>query len=96
MRDEPRVGTLVERIRSTVQPLIQARYPDDLVRLAELAVLTDAASEASSPGGLIADLALDPPASTADYAKDPKYGSRDGRAGPLGTRCQGVKARWTA
>jgi hypothetical protein len=46
--------------------LIQAHYPDGLARLPDLDVLTDAASEASSLAGFLAEPALDPPASTAD------------------------------
>jgi DNA helicase-2/ATP-dependent DNA helicase PcrA len=70
-RNEPSVGTLVDRIRSAVRPLIQSHYADGLARLPDLDVLTEAASEASTLASFLADLALDPPASTADYAKNP-------------------------
>jgi DNA helicase II / ATP-dependent DNA helicase PcrA len=69
---ERRVGLVAERIRDALKPLIRAHYPDWLMRLRDLDVLTRAAGQASSLSGFLADVALDPPASSADYAKPPQ------------------------
>jgi DNA helicase-2/ATP-dependent DNA helicase PcrA len=69
---ERKPGVLVERIHDAITPLIRAHYPDGLARLRDLDLLTDAATQASSLEGFLADLALDPPASSANYAQQPQ------------------------
>ena len=65
------VTELVARIRDAITPLIKAHYADGLTRLRDLDVLTNAAAQASTLDAFLAGLALDPPASSADYARDP-------------------------
>jgi ATP-dependent DNA helicase UvrD/PcrA len=66
------VAELVARIRDAIRPLIQAHYPDGATRLRDLDVLTDAAAQATSLDGFLAELALDPPSSSANYASKPQ------------------------
>jgi DNA helicase-2/ATP-dependent DNA helicase PcrA len=66
------VAEQVARIRDAVEPLIKAHYPDGLTRLRDLDVLTKEAATASALDTFLAELALDPPSSTADYADDPQ------------------------
>jgi DNA helicase II / ATP-dependent DNA helicase PcrA len=71
MADERRVGVLTERIRDAIKPLITAHYPDWNARLPDLDTITNAAANAATLSAFLAELALDPPASSADYAKPP-------------------------
>jgi DNA helicase-2/ATP-dependent DNA helicase PcrA len=64
-------GVQAERLRDAVAPLIQARYPDGFVRLADLDQLVAGAREARDLGTFAAELALDPPQSSADLAGPP-------------------------
>jgi ATP-dependent DNA helicase UvrD/PcrA len=66
------LAELVTRIQDAMKPLIQAHYPDGLVRLRDLDVLANAAEQASTLDAFLAELALDPPSSSADYARDPQ------------------------
>ena len=66
------VAELVARIRDAITPLIKAHYPDGLTRLRDLDVLTNAADQTATLDAFLAELALDPPSSTADYARDPQ------------------------
>ncbi|MGZ4391987.1 MAG: ATP-dependent helicase, partial [Gaiellaceae bacterium] len=68
---ERRVGLIAERIRDALRPLIKAHYPDWPARLSDLDTLTTAAGNAATLSGFLADIALDPPTSSADYAKPP-------------------------
>jgi len=68
---ERHVGVLCERICEAIKPLITAHYPDWNARLPDLTALTAAAANAATLNVFLADLALDPPASSADYAKPP-------------------------
>jgi len=70
-RAEPRAGPRVERLRDTLRPLLLARYPDAAVRLGDLDRLVSAAADAGDLGTFVAELVLDPPASTADLARPP-------------------------
>jgi DNA helicase II / ATP-dependent DNA helicase PcrA len=63
----PRIAACVELLR----PLLLARYPDASARLADLDRLAEAAGAAVDLGAFVADLTLDPPLSTGDYAKPP-------------------------
>jgi DNA helicase-2/ATP-dependent DNA helicase PcrA len=64
-------GAQAERLRDALAPLIKARYPDGAVRLADLDQLVAAAREASDLGHFAAELAIDPPQSSADLAGPP-------------------------
>jgi DNA helicase-2/ATP-dependent DNA helicase PcrA len=68
---ETRVGVLVERLRDAIAPSIRAHYPDGAARLPDLDQLVGAAAQATSLSGFLAELALDPPSSSADYAGPP-------------------------
>jgi len=66
------VTELVTRVKEAITPLIKAHYADGLTRLRDLDVLTNAAARASTLDAFLAELALDPPSSSADYARDPQ------------------------
>jgi DNA helicase-2/ATP-dependent DNA helicase PcrA len=53
------------------RPLVQARYRDAPARLADLDRLTETAAASADLAAFTADLTLEPPASTSDYAKPP-------------------------
>ncbi len=67
----PGAGAQAERLREALAPLIKTRYPDGAVRLADLEQLVAAARESSDLAHFAAELALDPPQSSADLAKPP-------------------------
>jgi len=73
--DSPGVGlppaSAVERIRLFYDPVFQRVYENPRVRLRDLEVLGQIASNYPSRGAFLADLTLDPPASTADLAGPP-------------------------
>jgi len=64
-------GIAAERLRDALAPLIKARYPDGPVRLQDLDQLVAAARESADLGHFAAELALDPPQSSADLAGPP-------------------------
>ncbi|HEY2770949.1 MAG TPA: ATP-dependent helicase [Solirubrobacteraceae bacterium] len=64
-------GVAAERLRDALAPLIKARYPDGPVRLLDLEQLVAAARESSDLGHFAAELAIDPPQSSADLAQPP-------------------------
>ncbi len=64
-------GVQAERLRDALAPLIRSRYPDGAVRLADLDQLVAAARESPDLGLFAAELALDPPQSSADLAGAP-------------------------
>jgi DNA helicase-2/ATP-dependent DNA helicase PcrA len=64
-------GARAELLRDALAPLVSARYPDGAVRLADLEQLVAAARESSDLGHFAAELALDPPRSSADLAGPP-------------------------
>jgi DNA helicase II / ATP-dependent DNA helicase PcrA len=68
--DDP-VSATVEKLHAVAAPLVRAHYPDGATRLRDLDRLAATAAQASSLSGFLADLALDPPASSADYAGKP-------------------------
>jgi DNA helicase-2/ATP-dependent DNA helicase PcrA len=70
--DEDLVVTLAGRLRNALSPLVRARYADSAARLPDLDQLVAAAQQATSLSSFLADLALDPPSSSADYAGPPK------------------------
>jgi DNA helicase II / ATP-dependent DNA helicase PcrA len=69
---QEKVGVLAERLREAIAPLIRTHYPDGPVRLRDLDQLVSVATHATSVGSFLADLALDPPSSSADYAGPPQ------------------------
>jgi DNA helicase-2/ATP-dependent DNA helicase PcrA len=54
-----------------LRPLLTARYPDSVARLTDLDRLVAASASAPDLGAFIAELTLDPPASTGDLAGPP-------------------------
>ena len=69
---QEKVGVLAERLREAIAPLIRTYYADGPVRLGDLEQLVSVATHATSLGSFLADLALDPPSSSADYAGPPQ------------------------
>jgi DNA helicase-2/ATP-dependent DNA helicase PcrA len=70
-RTAEHAGAQAEALRDALAPLIRARYPDGPLRLADLDQLVAAAREASDLGHFAAEIALDPPQSSADLAGPP-------------------------
>jgi len=64
-------GVNAERLRDALAPLVRAHYPDGAVRLQDLDALVVAAREAEDLRSFVAELLLDPPASSADLAGPP-------------------------
>jgi DNA helicase-2/ATP-dependent DNA helicase PcrA len=65
-------GGQAARLRDALAPFVRRRYADAEPRLHDLAVLADAAARASSLEQFAADLAIDPPRSSADFAGPPR------------------------
>jgi DNA helicase II / ATP-dependent DNA helicase PcrA len=65
-------GVQAGLLRDALAPFIRRRYPDAVPRLHDLGVLTDAAANASSLEQFAAELAFDPPRSSADFAGPPR------------------------
>jgi DNA helicase II / ATP-dependent DNA helicase PcrA len=65
-------GTQAGLLRDALAPFIRRRYPDAEPRLHDLGLLADSAVKASSLAQFAAELALDPPQSSADFAGPPK------------------------
>jgi DNA helicase-2/ATP-dependent DNA helicase PcrA len=61
-----------ELLQRALAPFIRRRYPDAEPRLHDLALLVDGAARAASLEQFAAELALDPPQSSADFAGRPK------------------------
>jgi DNA helicase II / ATP-dependent DNA helicase PcrA len=59
-------------ILAALEPLIRARYPDAVPRLADLQRLADAAAAHPSLDDALAELTLDPPVSASDLAGPPR------------------------
>lgn len=71
-RLELRAGPRAERLRDALAPLIEARYPDGALRLADLEQLVAAAHQSSGElRHFVGELVLDPPQSSADLAGPP-------------------------
>jgi DNA helicase-2/ATP-dependent DNA helicase PcrA len=66
-----RPGAEVERLRDALDPLVRRRYDHGEVRVRDLDQLARLASASPSRDRLVADLTLDPPASTGDFAGPP-------------------------
>ena len=65
-------GTQAGLLRDALAPFIRRRYPDSEPRLHDLGLLADSAAAAASLEQFAAELALDPPQSSADFAGPPK------------------------
>ena len=68
-------GSMAARVAACsalVQPLVRRRYTDAEPRLADLNRLAAAAETSTDLAGFIAQVTLDPPASTGDFAKPPQ------------------------
>jgi ATP-dependent DNA helicase UvrD/PcrA len=65
-------STQAELLQQALAPFIPRRYPHAEARLRDLALLVDAAAKATSLEQFAAELALDPPQSSADFAGPPK------------------------
>lgn len=61
----------VERLRDVVAPLVRGHYADGAIRVQDLDVLAGLAAEARDLRSFVAELVLDPPASTGDLARPP-------------------------
>jgi len=70
--EQPPLGTLVERLRDALAPLIRSHYADGATRLRDLDHLAEAAAEAACLTGFLGDLVLDPPSSSAGLAGPPQ------------------------
>jgi DNA helicase-2/ATP-dependent DNA helicase PcrA len=70
-RAQPKAGVQAELLRDAIRPLIEARYPDGMVRMTDLEQLVSAARESRGLGHFTSELALDPPQSSADLAGPP-------------------------
>jgi ATP-dependent DNA helicase UvrD/PcrA len=68
---DPSASVQAELLRDAIRPLIESRYPDAPVRLADLDQLVAAARESPGLGHFVSELALDPPQSSADLAGPP-------------------------
>ncbi len=64
-------GPRAEALRDALAPLLRVRYPDSAVRLLDLDQLVQAAQQRSELHGLVAELVLDPPSSSSDWAGPP-------------------------
>lgn len=62
---------VVEQCVALLDPLLRRRYPDNAVRLVDIERLSGAAAASTDLSGFVAEVTLDPAASTSDYAKPP-------------------------
>jgi DNA helicase-2/ATP-dependent DNA helicase PcrA len=70
-RQDAGVARRAERVLDLLRPLLTARYPDHPARLGDLDRLVSAAGQSATLAEYVANLALDPPASTSDLAGPP-------------------------
>ncbi|MGP0048872.1 MAG: ATP-dependent helicase [Solirubrobacteraceae bacterium] len=66
-------GPDAERLRDALAPVVRAHYPDGAVRVQDLDALCGLASTARDLRTFVAELLLDPPASSADLAGPPHH-----------------------
>ena len=67
----PPVGAQVDRLRAWLEPVVRRRYDAAPARCGDLDRLAEQATGAASRSRFVADLTLDPPASTGDLAGPP-------------------------
>jgi DNA helicase-2/ATP-dependent DNA helicase PcrA len=70
-RARPSPGALAEAVLAAIRPLVVARYAGAPARLADLERLVGAASTVTDMATWLAELTLDPPASSSDLAGPP-------------------------
>jgi DNA helicase-2/ATP-dependent DNA helicase PcrA len=70
-RGHQAVATRAEMVLNLLRPLLIARYPDHEARLGDLDRLVGAAAQSPTLADYVANLTLDPPASTSDLAGPP-------------------------
>jgi DNA helicase-2/ATP-dependent DNA helicase PcrA len=70
-RGHPSAGDTVQRCLTLVRPLVQRRYPDSGARLGDLDRLAGAAGASADLAAFVAEVTLDPAASSSDYARPP-------------------------
>ncbi len=70
-RGRRRIGDRAAACLGFLRPLLTVRYPDAVVRIADLDRLAAAAADAPDLASYVAELTLDPPASTGDLAGPP-------------------------
>jgi DNA helicase-2/ATP-dependent DNA helicase PcrA len=70
-RTDTNPGVQAELLRDAIRPLIEARYPDGVVRMSDLDQLVAAARQSPGLAQFVSELALDPPQSSADLAGPP-------------------------
>jgi DNA helicase-2/ATP-dependent DNA helicase PcrA len=71
-REQGTPGLRAEAVLSVMKPLVEERYDDAPVRLGDLERLVGSASAVDDLSTWLADLTLDPPASTGDRARWPE------------------------
>ncbi len=71
-RSAPSPGVQAEAVLTALAPLVESRYVDSRVRLGDLDRLVGSAASAPAFATWLADLTLDPPASTSDLAGPPE------------------------
>ncbi len=71
-RSSASTGARVERLCEALVPLIRLRYADGAVRVSDLEQLVAIARGAEDVSRFVAELVLDPPASSADFAGPPR------------------------
>jgi DNA helicase-2/ATP-dependent DNA helicase PcrA len=59
------------RCLAAVRPLVEGRYRDAAARVADLERLAETAGRSADLGHFVAEVTLDPPVSSSDYAKPP-------------------------
>jgi DNA helicase-2/ATP-dependent DNA helicase PcrA len=70
-RGTSHIPSRVASCTAVVMPLVRHRYPDAEPRIADLERLAAAAEKSLDIAAFVAQVTLDPPASTGDYAKPP-------------------------
>jgi DNA helicase-2/ATP-dependent DNA helicase PcrA len=68
---QPVAGTRVEGLCEALAPLVRLRYPDGAIRVGDLEALAAAARTAPELRSFVAELAIDPPTSSAALAGRP-------------------------
>jgi DNA helicase-2/ATP-dependent DNA helicase PcrA len=71
-RSQTTPGFRAERVLATLRPLVLRRYDDALVRLRDLDRLVAAGSQVTDLGAWLAELTIDPPKLTGDFAGPPE------------------------
>jgi DNA helicase-2/ATP-dependent DNA helicase PcrA len=70
-RRHTKAPAVLERCVGLLRPLVHRRYTDGAVRVVDIDRLAGAARASADLAAFVADLTLDPPVSTSDYAKPP-------------------------